>query len=249
MDEKHLAWGILGFCLMILSVGLKSILNMILILIIGILMVILVFLLTIFIYSKVNQDPLCSRLKKQSLKEHLKISSKKPIQTFTVLTGSSAIDKPLQDMISYIIRDYILAWYTKITLNTSFPDEVRAILSQTVTILTERISQVDWVQYLTTQLVDHVASHVRLFKSARNKYKSPLKDGEARPADLETIFFDFEVEMEGEICRDQVCLDQEEETQYFQEQCEMLLYLILPRQEFGNGKILTTNDNICLIVF
>ena len=151
-------------------------------------------------------------------------------------------------MISYIIRDYILAWYSKMTLNTSFPDEVRAILSQTVTILTERISQVDWVQYLTTQLVDHVASHVRLFKSARNKYKSPLKDGEARPADLETIFFDFEVEMEGEICRDQVCLDQEEETQYFQEQREMLLYLILPRQEFGNGKIFTTNDNICFTI-
>ena len=204
-------------------------------------MVILVFLLTIFICnSKVNQDPLCSRLKKQSLKEHLKILSKKPIKTFTVLTGSSAIDKPLQDMISYIIRDYTLAWYSKITLNTSFPDEVRAILSQTVTILTERISQVDWVQYLTTQLVDHVASHVRLFKSARNKYKSPLKDGEARPADLETIFFDFEVEMEGEICRDQVCLDREEDTQYFQELCELLVYLILPRQEFGNGKIFTT---------
>ena len=47
--------------------------------------------------------------------------------------------------------------------------------------------------------------------------------------------------MEGEICRDQVCLDQEEETQYFQELCEMLLYLILPTQEFANGKIVTTN--------
>eukprot|EP00092_Neocalanus_flemingeri_P008846 GFUD01009520.1.p1 GENE.GFUD01009520.1~~GFUD01009520.1.p1 ORF type:complete len:981 (+),score=238.89 GFUD01009520.1:139-3081(+) len=237
MDEKQLMWGALGSLLVILSVGIVSIVNMVVLLVIGILTSFLVFILTIFAYSKVNQDPLCSRLKKNSMKEQLKVTSQKPIKTFTILTGSSAIDKPLQDMISYIIRDYILAWHKKITLNTSFPDEVRAILSQTVTILTERISLVDWVPYLTTQLVDHVASHVRLFKSARNKYKSPLKDGEARPADLETIFFDCEVEMEGEICRDQVCLDQEGETQYFQELCEMLLYLILPGQEFGAGSV------------
>jgi len=237
MDEKQLAWAVLASLLLILSVGIKSIVNMFVILIIGVLTTILVFILTIFTYSKVNQDALCSRLKRHSWKEQMKVTSQKPIKTFTILTGSSAIDKPLQDMISYIIRDYILAWYKKMTLNTSFPDEVRAILSQTVTILTERISLVDWVPYLTTQLVDHVANHVRLFKSARNKYKSPLKDGEARPADLETIFFDFEVEMEGEVCRDQVCFDQEGETQYFQELCEMLLYLILPRHEFGTGPV------------
>ena len=47
MDEKQLAWGILAFCLLILSVGLKSIVNMVIILIIGILMVILAFVLQI----------------------------------------------------------------------------------------------------------------------------------------------------------------------------------------------------------
>lgn len=235
MDEKQIAWGVLALALLILSVGLKSIFNMIIILIIAVVMVIIVFFLTIFAYGKINQDPLCSRLKKHYIREPFKPTSKKPIKTYTILTGSSAIDRPLQDMISYIIRDYILAWYKKISFNTNFPDEVRAILSMTVTLLTERVGQVDWVPYLTTQLVDDVASHVRLFKSARNKYKSPLKDGEARPADLESIFFDFEVEMEGEVCRDQVCLDKDEETQYFQELCEMLVYLILPRHEFGNG--------------
>jgi len=237
MDEKQIAWGVLALALLILSVGLKSIFNMIIILIIAVVMVIIVFFLTVFAYGKINQDPLCSRLKKHYIREPFKPTSKKPIKTYTILTGSSAIDRPLQDMISYIIRDYILAWYKKISFNTNFPDEVRAILSMTVTLLTERVGQVDWVPYLTTQLVDDVASHVRLFKSARNKYKSPLKDGEARPADLESIFFDFEVEMEGEVCRDQVCLDKDEETQYFQELCEMLVYLILPRHEFGDGPV------------
>ena len=167
----------------------------------------------------------------------MQVRRKNPIKIYTTLTGSSATDKPLQDMISYIIRDYILTWYNKISGNSSFPDEVRSLICQTVTLLTERISQVDWVPCLTTQLVDHVANHVRLFKCARNKYKSPLKDGEARPADLESIFFDFEVEMEGEVCRDQVCLDDDVETQYLQELCEMLLYLILPKKEFESGWI------------
>ena len=60
--------------------------------------------------------------------------------------------------------------------------------------LTERISSVDWVTYFTTSFVDDVASHVRLYKSAKHRLKSPLKDGEARAAgaDLETTFFDFE---------------------------------------------------------
>ena len=110
MDEKQLAWGLLGCLLLILSVGLQSIVNLVIILIIGILVAILVVLLTIFAYSKINQDPLCSRLKKFGIREQIKMKSKNPIKTFTILTGSSAIDKQLQDMISYIIRDYILAW-------------------------------------------------------------------------------------------------------------------------------------------
>ena len=104
-----------------------------------------------------------------------------------------------------------------------------------MTLLTERIYVVDWVSYLTTELVDNIATHVRLFKNARNKYNAPLKEGEARPADLETIFFNYEVEMEGDICRDSVCLSNEGETLYFQELCEILLYLVLPKHEFESG--------------
>ena len=33
----------------------------------------------------------------------------------------------------------------------------------------------------------------RLFKLARGRFKAPLKEGEARPADLESLFFDAEV--------------------------------------------------------
>ena len=49
--------------------------------------------------------------------------------------------------------------------------------------------------------------YLRLFKMARNKMRSPNLEGEARAADLESIFFKLEVEMEGTVCRDSVCID------------------------------------------
>ena len=86
--------------------------------------------------------------------------------------------------------------------------------------------------------MDTIATHVRLFKNARTKFNSPIKEGEARPADLETIFFNYEAEMEGEvICRDAVCLSKEGENLYFQELCELLLYLVLPKHEFQAGPV------------
>ena len=122
-------------------------------------------------------------------------------------------------------------------LHDSCLDEVRGNLYHIVTLLTERIYVVDWVTYLTTDLVDNIATHVRLFKNAKHKYNSPIKDGEARPADLETIFFNYEAEMEGDICRDNVSLNKEGETLYFQELCELLLFLVLPRHEFQSGPV------------
>jgi len=241
MEEKQVGWLVLAVCLALVSVGLRGIFSLLTLLFVAVVSVLLVALLMLFHHGQISTDPLCSRIRRRARREGLgtranrKASAAQP--TFTELTGSEALDQPLQDMISYIIRDYVNSWYKGISHNPAFPDEVRQILCHVVTLLIERISGVDWVPYLTTKLVDDVASHVRLFKSARYKYKCPLKDGEARPADLETIFFDFEVGMEGEVCRDQVCLDSEAETQYLQDLCEMLSYLILPKVEFGTGPV------------
>ena len=136
------------------------------------------------------------------------------------------------------------------TVHVMSLDEIRCIMYNVVTLLTERIHAVDWVTYLTTDLVDNIATHVRLFKNARNKYNSPMRDGEARAADLETTFFNYEAEMEGDICRDNVCLNQEGETLYFQELCELLLYLVLPKHEFQSGPVrcLTREILTCAVV-
>ena len=231
------AWGVLGLVLLVTSVGMTGILSILLSLILTILTVLLVFLLTNFAYSTVDQSPRCSRVRstvQSRMGRRVTVTTNTSRQS--VMTGSPATDKPLQDMISFIIRDYVTSWYRNISQNSTFPDELRAILCMVVTLITERIYVVDWVPYLTRNLVDTIATHVRLFKNARTKYNSPMKDGEARPADLETIFFNYEAEMEGDVCRDAVCLSKEGENLYFQELCELLLYLVLPKHEFQAGE-------------
>ena len=80
--------------------------------------------------------------------------------------------------------------------------------------------------------MDDVASHVKLFKKARCALKA--KDAEAKmPADLETLFFDAEVAMEGKVCRDLVSTIQQEEHSYLQNLAEILLFLLMPEMDFA----------------
>ena len=248
------AWAVLAALLLVSSVGVISILKMIVIVILSILGCVITFFLTLFVTTKMDTTYLCSRLAMRPpvIQRRPAPVSRSSSQS-PVMTGCEDLDRPIQDIINFIIRDYVMSWYSGITSNNTFPgqnmrkyvshlimyiitDEIRCNLYNAVTLLTERIYVVDWVSYLTTELVDNIATHVRLFKNARNKYNAPFKDGEARPADLETIFFNYEVEMEGDICRDNVCVSKEGETLYFQELCELLLYLVLPKHEFESGK-------------
>ena len=74
--------------------------------------------------------------------------------------------------------------------------------------------------YSLLRLVDDVASHVRLFKKARlllrTRNKGDVSDN-GKIADLESMFFDAEVTMEGNsVCRDLVCTIHQEEIEYLQ---------------------------------
>jgi sorting nexin-13 len=64
-----------------------------------------------------------------------------------------------------------------------------------------RIKEVDWIPFLTTQLVDDAASHLRLYRTALTKVK------ENPNCDLLSVFFDLEASMEKSLCRDMACID------------------------------------------
>lgn len=156
----------------------------------------------------------------------------------TTLTGITIIDSQLNQIIGYIFRDYVYAWHFDITHSSSFPSEAEDSLHVIVANLAFKIREVDLITFLTTRLVDDVASHVRLFKQARAKLKT-LEDqsssGEnCKQVDLESLFFDAEVSMEGTVtCRDQVSSSQPDELLYLQNVAETLLFMLLPECDFN----------------
>jgi sorting nexin-13 len=47
----------------------------------------------------------------------------------------------------------------------------------------------------------------------------------------------FQVEMEGSVCRDSVCTEAASELRYLQDLSDLLLYLLLPQQDFQAGPV------------
>ncbi|XP_063234403.1 sorting nexin-13-like isoform X2 [Bacillus rossius redtenbacheri] len=189
------------------------------------------------------------------------------------LTGSQVIDESLQEIIGYVMRDFVYPWYDRVSANEEFPHHIRQTAQQVIVTIACRMKEVDWIPYLTTRLVDDAASHLRLFRQARAKIKqqkappggkpperpdvspaapeaavrdrfTPTKPGDQSsgsadsgqakqaPVDLESAFFDLEVTMENNLCRDLVCTEKDSERQYLQDLVEILLYLLLPVDDF-----------------
>lgn len=155
------------------------------------------------------------------------------------LTGLHHVDEPLTSLLSYVFRDYIYPWHVKLTHQRSFPQQLEATLQHAVASLASKIRSVDWVPFLTTRLVDDVASHVRLFKKARNQLKASKRvetggGGGGKVVDLESLFFDAEAAMEAnQCCRDLASSIQQEELTYLQSLADLLLFLLLPEQDFN----------------
>ncbi|XP_059091877.1 sorting nexin-13-like [Tigriopus californicus] len=156
------------------------------------------------------------------------------------LTGYGKLDEELDDILNYVFRDYVYSWLFSISHSDEFVLQVRDTLHVVLTSLSERVRAVDWMPFLTTRLVDDVATHVRLFKRARTNYrtKKDVADN-GKITDLESLFFDAEVSMERDVCRDLVCTIHQEEITYLQDVSELLLFLLLPQADFRAGPLRT----------
>lgn len=127
-----------------------------------------------------------------------------------------------------------------------------------------RMRQVDWVPLLTQQVVDDFASHIRLYRRSKEKSEQQRPkqrfDHDAQSQsndssssdDLETLFFDLELEMERHYCRDLVSTSSQYESgefvflmtndrsfkllvlAYLHDLTSILMYLLLPEEEFDD---------------
>ncbi|XP_060579066.1 sorting nexin-13-like isoform X2 [Ruditapes philippinarum] len=148
------------------------------------------------------------------------------------ITGSSVIDEVLQSVMEYISRDYIKNWYRDVSDDDLFLLEIQQCVQKVFITFSQRSKDVDWSPYFTHRIVDDLASHIRLYVRAMEKAKVANKD-ERGPL-LEQNFFDLEIKMEVDICRDLVSLSPEDERQYLQDLSDVLLFLLLPTEDYNN---------------
>lgn len=88
-----------------------------------------------------------------------------PVASSTArLTGIPQLDEEINEILGHVFRDNVLPWQTELTHSNVFTLRVQESIRVAIAVLSERVRQVDWIPFLTTRLVNDVASHVRLFK-------------------------------------------------------------------------------------
>ncbi|XP_021363849.1 sorting nexin-13-like isoform X2 [Mizuhopecten yessoensis] len=148
------------------------------------------------------------------------------------MTGASVIDEALQEVLGCAMRDYIKSWYRQVSDHDGYLLDIRQCVQKIAITFASRSKDVDWMPYFTQRLVDDFASHIRLYRRARERVKISPRD-EDYEKEIETAFFDLEYNME-KMCRDLVSISPEDERQYLQDLSEVLLYLLLPTEDFQN---------------
>ncbi|KAG8189791.1 hypothetical protein JTE90_008104 [Oedothorax gibbosus] len=155
------------------------------------------------------------------------------------LTGSNEIDHQLREIISNILRDFIHLWYNEVSSHEEFPSGFNEILKAVINNFSKNSKEVNWVSFFTQRVVEDFTSHLRLYRHAEIAYRKKLREKLDSYLTIESVFFDKEADQDKNICREDVCSSAEHEKEYLQSICDVILYLLLPPEDFSN-KILKT---------
>ncbi|NXX88716.1 SNX13 protein, partial [Centropus bengalensis] len=158
----------------------------------------------------------------------------RPIKIDRRLTGANIIDEPLQQVIQFSLRDYVQYWYYTLSDDESFLLEIRQALQYALVQFSARSKETDWQPYFTTRLVDDFGTHLRVFRKAQQRIAEKGDQMKDQAEELVNTFFEVEVEMEKDICRDLVCTSPKDEEGFLRDLCEVLLYILLPPGDFQN---------------
>uniref|UniRef100_A0A7E4WC25 Sorting nexin-13 n=1 Tax=Panagrellus redivivus TaxID=6233 RepID=A0A7E4WC25_PANRE len=161
------------------------------------------------------------------------------------MTGVPDMDLVLEQIFQFLIRDFIDPWYKNITTEPLFQESLLRTTRRSVAALSQCLKNVDWVPLITRDLIDDLASHLRLYRKAVEKIEVQ-KSKCMKPEDLETIFFDYELEMEKNYCRDLVSTSPQYESAYMHDIADILLYLLMPSEDFRSRPLRFIVREICV---
>ncbi|KAK7521233.1 PXA domain-containing protein [Phyllosticta citriasiana] len=106
-------------------------------------------------------------------------TSQKPLdELLPPLTSSNEVDLQLYGIISVIIKEFVYAWYAKITPDHVFVDEVIQIIAHCTRALEQRLRQVDLEALVLDEAPRLVENHINAYRTSRRVSESnPLSSG------------------------------------------------------------------------
>ncbi|KAM7540156.1 hypothetical protein Aperf_G00000025890 [Anoplocephala perfoliata] len=136
------------------------------------------------------------------------------------------LDIVLNQILDFIINDYVRYWYTSLTNEPEFPQQLHAAMAQLLGELSKRAQRIDWIPFMIEGVPNIVIEHLRIHRRSLERHS------EANPADLIRYFFEEEMEMEKHVCREEVCTSREKELDHFRKVVDVLLFAIMPEEDY-----------------
>ncbi|VDM29684.1 unnamed protein product [Toxocara canis] len=83
------------------------------------------------------------------------------------MSQSPILDPILEQILGYVIRDFVDSWYGTISPDQLFKESLKRSTRRTIAAFSQCIRKVDFVPLLTQHIVDDFASHLRLYRKAK----------------------------------------------------------------------------------
>ncbi|TEA16719.1 PXA domain protein 1 [Colletotrichum sidae] len=151
------------------------------------------------------------------------------------LTSRNDVDLQLYALIAVILREYVQAWYSKITPDGEFVQEIIHIIAHCTRALEQRLRKVDLESLLFDELPDLLDRHIFARRAAREPVSSPPTEIDPR-----TVYHALcpvaplsPVPQVGD--PQSIASQQENESIYRQLLVEGVLAVLLPTEDLENG--------------
>lgn len=89
----------------------------------------------------------------------------------TLYPESAKVSAALSEVLAYIVRDFVDAWYLGISKNPVFSNEVDKVLRHSLLGIRDRLTSLDLAETLTTRLVPILTAHFRDFYDAERSVR------------------------------------------------------------------------------
>lgn len=97
--------------------------------------------------------------------ELLSMAANQPVQE-PVYPQSFLVSTSIDQLIEYVMRDFVLGWYKSISQDPSFPAHVDGTIRQALLLLMLRMRDIDWPELLVAKMLPIITDHFKNFVAA-----------------------------------------------------------------------------------